>query len=359
MQSKRAMLAFNGADGSLSSMQSARCPSHPDATLTPDYIRASDRFWGAGEGTFTYGRCPECGAWVLDPRPEPHEIGPWYARYYPEAEVEWRRKAWRKHKPPQALGIDWVRAKDTLYRLKRAGSEVTADTKVFDAGCGAAAFLTAVREISQAQVQGLDFDARCAAFAGEVYGVPVDVGELPEQGYADGAFDVVTTWHCLEHTYDPAAELAELHRITAPGGHMVLEVPTWGPVGWIFRSNWLFLQAPTHLIHFRPKTLRPLVEGAGWRIQEFKRPWLPAEIAGSLMLTLGMKAFVPAVMFPEKKSASVYFWRILFGLLMVIDLPLTFLLAVFGGAGGIRVVAHKPVDAPATDPRPQPDPGTA
>lgn len=323
-------------------MQPARCPVHPTATLAPDVVRAGDRFWGAGEGEFTYGRCPECDAWVLDPRPEPAAIGPWYSEYYPAPEMEWRRKAWGKYKPAQALGIDWIRAKDALWRLKRVGATVDANATVFDAGCGAGGFLAAVRECSGAQVQGLDFDPRCAAFASEVYAVPVDEGELMDQGYADGAFDVVASWHCLEHTYDPPAELAELHRITKPGGHLVLEVPTYGPIGWLFRGKWLFLQAPTHLYHFRPKTIRSLLEGAGWRVRQLKRPWLPAEIAGSLMLSLGMKAFVPAVMFPKKKTASVYLWRILFGLLMLIDLPLTFLLAVFGGAGGIRVIAEKP-----------------
>lgn len=327
-------------------MQAARCPVHPTTPLDPEVVRARDRFWGAGDGVFTYGRCPECGAWVLDPRPEPTEIGPWYSEYYPEPEMAWRRTAWGKHKPAQALGIDWIRAKDALWRLKRVGAEVTAEQTIFDTGCGAGGFLTAVREISGATVQGLDFDPRCAAFASTVYGVPVDEGELADQHYPDERFDVVASWHCLEHTYDPGAELAELHRITRPGGHLVLEVPTYGPVGWLFRGKWLFLQAPTHLYHFRPATLRALLEGAGWRIQQLKRPWLPAEIAGSLLLCLGMKAFVPAVMFPKKRGLSLYLWRILFGLLMLVDLPLTFLLAVFGGAGGIRVVAEKPATPP-------------
>ena len=63
-------------------MQAARCPVHPDETLLPATARATDRFWGFG-GEFTYGRCPTCGTWVLDPRPAPTEMGPWYAGYYP------------------------------------------------------------------------------------------------------------------------------------------------------------------------------------------------------------------------------------------------------------------------------------
>lgn len=329
-------------------MQSARCPAHPDAPLTPAISHARDRFWGVGTDEFTYSRCSECGAWVLNPRPEPHEIGPWYAGYYPEAEVEMRRAAWGKKSPATALGVDWIRAKDALYRLKRVGAPVTAETTVFDAGCGAGAFLAGVRELTGAQVRGVDFDPRCVAFAGEVYGIEVDTGELADQAYPDAHFDVVATWHCLEHTYDPAAELAELYRITRPGGHLVLEVPTHGPIGRIFKGNWLFLQAPTHLIHFRPATLKPLLTGAGWQIQQFKRPWLPTELAGSLMLACGVKAFIPSITFPEKSGLKVFFLRLIFGLLMLIDLPITFVLALLSATGGIRVIAQKPADPSET-----------
>jgi SAM-dependent methyltransferase len=41
----------------------------------------------------------------------------------------------------------------------------------------------------------------------------------------DAAFDVVTLFHVFEHLTDPLASLAELARVMAPAGRLVLEVP--------------------------------------------------------------------------------------------------------------------------------------
>lgn len=41
----------------------------------------------------------------------------------------------------------------------------------------------------------------------------------------DASLDVVVTSHVLEHVPDTAAALAELHRVLAPGGHLLLLVP--------------------------------------------------------------------------------------------------------------------------------------
>jgi len=52
--------------------------------------------------------------------------------------------------------------------------------------------------------------------------LPLDVTKL---GLADGAFDAVICSHVLEHVPDDAAAMAELRRITAPGGWCLVMVP--------------------------------------------------------------------------------------------------------------------------------------
>ena len=68
-------------------------------------------------------------------------------------------------------------------------------------------------------------------FAGASEYVGVDVGENPHadlQGAVealpldDGSFDVVIATQLLEHVVDPAAAVQELHRVTAPGGRVLL-----------------------------------------------------------------------------------------------------------------------------------------
>jgi ubiquinone/menaquinone biosynthesis C-methylase UbiE len=320
-------------------MQAARCPAHPDATLRPQAVTAEDRFWGV-PGEFTYGVCPDCGTWVLDPRPEPADLGPYYAHYYSEKELEDRRAAFKKHRPEVALGVDRLRALDAVARLKKSGATLDAETRLLDTGCGAGGFARAFRDLTGAQARGLDFNPRCAEFCAEVHQLEVDTGELAAQAYAAASFDVVSSWHCLEHVYDPQAELNELARITRSGGFLVMEVPTPSPWARLFRGRWFFLQAPTHLYHLRPSALRQLVEAAGWEPVQFLRPWLPSEWAGSVLMALGMRGFAPRLLF-KKKGASEWAWSLLFGLLLTIDIPLTFVQAVLGHAGVLRVVARR------------------
>ncbi len=320
-------------------MESARCPAHPDATLRGAVVRAIDRFWGTS-GEFTYGACPECGSWVLDPRPTPEEMGPHYANYYSDAELADRRRAFGKHAPEVALGLDRLRALDAVKRLRKWGAKLGPGHTLLDAGCGLGGFARAMRDLTQTEARGLDFDPKCRAFAAEIHDLEVDSGELAEQRYADERFDVVTSWHCLEHTYDPAAELRELHRITRPGGFLLLEVPTITLLGRIFRGRWLFLQAPTHLFHLRPKALRALVAGAGYEVREVKRPWLPSELAGSVLMALGMFGFAPRLLVSGRPIRD-RLWAWLMGLLLMVDVPVTLLAALCGDAGVVRVVARR------------------
>lgn len=45
------------------------------------------------------------------------------------------------------------------------------------------------------------------------------------EGAPDGAFDFLTSSHCLEHLHDPAEGLANWFRVVRPGGYLVILVP--------------------------------------------------------------------------------------------------------------------------------------
>ncbi|MBU1900396.1 class I SAM-dependent methyltransferase [Myxococcota bacterium] len=322
-------------------MERARCPLHPEAGLRAGF-QATDRFWGIDEVVFHYGICPTCGAWVLDPRPTPEEIGPYYAGYYAPRELEARRALLARGPLSLALGADWIRAKDAASQLQRLGAPLRAGARVLDAGCGLGGFLRGLVALRGVTARGVDFDARCAAFAEEAHGVTVDVGELTGQGYPEDHFELITSWHCLEHVYDPRAELAEYARVLAPGGHLILETPTNGFIAQRLKGRGLFLQAPTHLYHLRPRTLRGLVEGAGLEVLKIRRPWLPSEIAGGLLMALGFSGFAPRLLFPPRPFKDRLWHALFMGLILCVDLPISALLALMGSTGVAQIIARKP-----------------
>ena len=72
--------------------------------------------------------------------------------------------------------------------------------------------------------------------APELAFVNADALALP---FADGAFDAVTISFGLRNVEDTAAALAELRRVTRPGGRLVIcefSTPTWAPLRWAYHG---------------------------------------------------------------------------------------------------------------------------
>jgi ubiquinone/menaquinone biosynthesis C-methylase UbiE len=104
------------------------------------------------------------------------------------------------------------------------GDHNLAGLSVLDVGCGSGWFS---READRrgARVTSLDIaiallhETRKKVLAGRVNG---DACALP---FADASFDLVISSECIEHTVDPRLALAEIHRVTRPGGRLLITVP--------------------------------------------------------------------------------------------------------------------------------------
>jgi demethylmenaquinone methyltransferase / 2-methoxy-6-polyprenyl-1,4-benzoquinol methylase len=91
--------------------------------------------------------------------------------------------------------------------------------------------------------------------------VAADALRLP---YADAAFDAVTVSFGLRNMEDPAAALRELHRVTRPGGTLVIcefSTPTWAPFRIVY-LNYLVAALPriARLISSNPVAYEYLAE---------------------------------------------------------------------------------------------------
>ncbi|MET9293316.1 class I SAM-dependent methyltransferase [Streptomyces sp. NPDC003077] len=101
-----------------------------------------------------------------------------------------------------------------------------AGRRVLDVGCGAGPLLASLRERG-ALVTGVDSSAKMLELARRRLGddaalYPADLaGPLP---FADGAFDDVIVCLVLHYLEDWEAPLAELRRVLAPGGRLIVAV---------------------------------------------------------------------------------------------------------------------------------------
>ncbi len=126
-----------------------------------------------------------------------------------EAYDRWFESRWGRY----AAAIE----RDTLLR---AIGPVEHDL-VLDAGCGTGRFSVAM-ERAGARVVGLDIDMDMLAIAVRRLAGPVVLGDIEHLPIRDAVFDVAAAVTVLEFVPHPERALAELLRVTRPGGTVVI-----------------------------------------------------------------------------------------------------------------------------------------
>jgi SAM-dependent methyltransferase len=115
-----------------------------------------------------------------------------------------------RRRPPLSSPTWAVRAPLAAWLQEQAAAG-TGSYRVLDVGCGPKPYYPFFAERASEYV-GVDVVAHPAAdLVGSVEALPVD----------DATFDVVLCTQVLEHCDDPARAVAELRRVTAPGGRVL------------------------------------------------------------------------------------------------------------------------------------------
>lgn len=123
----------------------------------------------------------------------------------------------------------WYRAAHAQILSALARRPGPVGRAVLDAGCGTGGLLRRLRGAQPARaLVGVDYHVRAADRARAKSRAPVagaDVGALP---FRTAAFGALVSADVLCHrTVEPARALAEFHRVLAPGGTVVLNLPAF------------------------------------------------------------------------------------------------------------------------------------
>jgi SAM-dependent methyltransferase len=225
---------------------------------------------GASSGTFrlvtqrgthfSYERAMLCGACtlvLLTPRLSPTGLAEYYAS--DAFSVDFRGAA----RPDTAA---------TQYRDQRAQRRwallhecVPRTGRVLEIGCSSGNFLRVLSDHGLETV-GIDPSRGYAEFARQ-RGLSVRAGQFPtDLPVTSGPFDVIATFHVIEHVHDPAAMLSAIRQRLKPGGILVLEYPDVERAAARPQLSPSYFQK-SHLHDFSLHTMTALLRRTGFRIE--------------------------------------------------------------------------------------------
>ena len=223
-----------------------QCPVCGSSDLQNE-LECTDHFL-SGEN-FSLLNCSNCSVRITNPQPPPSEIFNYYKSedYVSHSDT---KKGLINFAYQQVKAIT-LSSKIRLIRKWSSGN------KLLDFGCGTGDFLNFAKQKGY-HTTGLEPDESARNFALQK-GLEV---HHPEWLNAQTtAFDIITMWHVLEHTYDPVDTVFQLKSMLNPGGIMIIAVPNYSSMdAEHYGGNWAAYDVPRHLFHFHPNTIQKVAE---------------------------------------------------------------------------------------------------
>lgn len=155
-------------------------------------------------------------------------------------------------RPANAQWYNWY-ANGLLARGVEAMARGLAGARVIDVGCGVQPY----RGYFAGFQRYVAFDSPLHPDSGAGADVFGDATALP---FAGACADAVLCTEVMEHVPDPAAIIAEVRRVLAPGGHLILSVP----------FTWHIHDEPHDYWRFTEYGLRLVLERGGFEVRELR-----------------------------------------------------------------------------------------
>ena len=172
-----------------------------------------------------------------------------------EANTMFRRLSLDEEHRLAALNARW--RLELIRTIKPSG-------KLLEVGCARGDFMRVAQEYFE--VSGVEPNAELAAVSKQIAPVHQDIIErTPWSG-----FDIVASFHVIEHVNSPRSFVRAAAERLLPGGLMVIETPNIDSLPYkIFKGRWRQF-IPEHYFFFDRKTIVHLVSDCGLRIQDVR-----------------------------------------------------------------------------------------
>lgn len=201
-------------------------------------------------------RCQRCGAFFLHPPPSPEALERAYDdSYYGTQDT--------KFKGPVERVIDKFRK----LRAKRYGKLINDGDRVLDIGCGNGNFLMFLLKYGNYNVYGSELAGKSALRAAAHKKINLKTGKLNLKDYTPRSYALITMFHVFEHLEEPVQMLEDIDKLLKENGSLVISFPNIDSFqSRFFKGRWLHLDPPRHLLFFKPKDFKALMQKRGYEI---------------------------------------------------------------------------------------------
>jgi SAM-dependent methyltransferase len=151
----------------------------------------------------------------------------------------------------------WFVGRRWLFAREIARLGIGRDARILDIGTSTGTNLRMLRDLGHRRVTGLDVSADAIRYCEDKGLGPVRQGDICALPFPDGSFDLVLATDVIEHVDDDGRALAEVARVLARDGTVLITVPA-------FPSLWgLQDRVARHKRRYRLRSLATKVESAG------------------------------------------------------------------------------------------------
>ncbi len=234
------------------------CPLCPAGTAFERYLTCGDRLKDPTLHNHTLTSCCGCGLIFLSPRP-PFDLAPSHhlqEGYDPFISFS---------QNPSITDRLYILAREWSSKWKRrlVLRQVPKGSRVLDVGCGTGEFLKAIHDVMICQ--GIEPEIQAGEWGRKNYNIDIKTGDLDSVPLAPNSFEMITLWHALEHIPEALLALQKVSDALTPNGKVLIALPNIDSYDADFYGpDWVALDAPRHLWHFTPTTIKAISLQAGF-----------------------------------------------------------------------------------------------
>jgi SAM-dependent methyltransferase len=151
----------------------------------------------------------------------------------------------------------WYRGRRTVLERVIAGLQLPRPARILDAGCGSGRNMVELGRLGT--VTGVELSGTSVSLARQREAGEVIEGSVLEMPFDSNSFDLAVSLDVIEHLEQEVDALAELRRVVAPGGSLLVTVPAYG---WLWSGH---DEINHHHRRYTRRSLQRVAEDAGWK----------------------------------------------------------------------------------------------